>query len=345
MVTALRSGFQLSVIGALSLWLGGCAITPDADETGALAKAAAAFKTQATATSPIPAANASVAKAALLRGLVQANPPAYSTTCYDAVSAWNQQVAQAAQGTAANEDAAYKQVDKIAPCGPFAPPAANAPPPLPIVAALDSYFDGLQAIVAAKDTDAVVTASTSLATSTAALAKAANAPAPVQAAPGVFAKLATMALADAQYEALSKAVLDVDPLLDAATPPLVSALRVQQSFWASEVASDAAIGMTAINGALSDPAVKGDLTLRLALYDRVTPILDEFSQEQAASRTDPAAAVHGLMDAHHKLAAALKSNRGQLQAIIGNVIDIASSAQSLIGSTPPKAATGAAAHG
>ena len=344
-MTMTGAGVAAALLAA-GLLLAGCAITPYADETDSMGKAAAAFKSQATGPSPIPAARATLAKAVLLRGLVQGSPPPLTVTCGQTVGEWNRGVATdvgaAVGGPGADPtamSAAYKAIDgdfkalgQIAPCGLLQGAPAMRPPTPAVVKAMDDYFDGLQAIVGAKDSDEVVAASQTLSKSLSGLAKAAKAPAAVQAAPGFLAKLAKMALAEAQYAAVRHFVLEADLLFDPAAPALTSALRLQQGYWAAEVAQAATTGMVTLNATLNDPALARDPALKLTVWDRAGPILDEFVKEQADSRADPAPAVRALAEAHHKLAAAIRSGRGQASLILNNAADLAISAKALAGS-------------
>ncbi len=322
--------------------LGACSTAPYSSETDALDKAAASFKTQAAASSPIPAANATVAKIALLRGVVQGNPPPLSVDCSMTLVEWDKTLRDRVVGAdQAAIDLAYKDLDKVKPCGSLSQAPAPAPlEPLAIVKALDDYFDGLQSIVEAKDAKAVADALNKASTAAGNLAKEAKASAPVQAAPSFFAKLANVALEDQKYRALREEVLAIDPSLDQVEGPLSSALRVQQSYWIREVAADANIGVVGINATLSDPKVASNPGFELSVQQALAPLMDELIKEQDDVRTDPASATRGLIEAHHKLAAALKSNRGQLESVFNNVLDIASSAQDLISSGAAKPAAG-----
>lgn len=331
------------------LALGACTTATYSSETDALASAAQSFKAQTTAVSPVPAADATAAKAVLIDQLVQAAPHPLYQACDQAAATARNAIVNAT--TTADEDAAYETLRQIQLCGANATPAVA---PLSdktdaVLTAINQYFDGLQAIVAAKDSSAVASASQALATSLTSLAVAANASAPAQAAPGFAAKLAGMVLAQAQYEALRQTVLDADPLFDAAAPGLVRALRLTQSLRASEVAQDASLGVAAINSALASSQATSQPTLRLQIYDRASPILEDLTQQlQATVQTDPADAVHALINAHHSLASALKSNRGQAQAILTAVMDIVSGAQALNEAGPAPAQptkAGTPAHG
>jgi hypothetical protein len=330
-----------TVIALLSLVAAGCAITPYAEQTDAVGRAAATFKAQATGLSPIPAVRATLSQAVMLRGLVQGAPPPLSFGCGQAVDALNRRVAAdvgaGVSGPRANPaayaaiDRDYQDLRRVPLCGPFQEPRPAAPTAPAVVTALDQYFDGLRAIVEAKDLDAVVRASETLSASLGSLASSAKAPAAVQAAPGFLAKVAKMAIAQAQYAAVRRYVLAADPLFDAAAPSLTSALRLQQGYWAAEVAQTAATGMITVNATLNDPALAKDPALKLTVWDRTRPILEAFDEEQEASRTDPAAAVRGLVNAHHALAASIRSGRGQASVVLNNAVGLATSAKALTG--------------
>ncbi|MBV8593453.1 MAG: hypothetical protein JOZ27_04025, partial [Caulobacteraceae bacterium] len=222
-------------------------------------------------------------------------------------------------------------------------PVPPEPPPLPIVAALDGYFDGLQSIAEAKDADAVADASAKAAQAIAGVAKAAGASAQFQAAPGFVAKLAKMAVARAQYVALRRAVLATDPLLPKAAPAIVAALRVRQSYYAVQVAEDGEIGMKVANATLRDTRVSRDPALELGLFQSMAPILDELAAEQTAAKADPAAAVRAMVEAHHALAVAVKDRERQAQTLLDNAVEIAGGAHDLIGGSPSPSAKGS--HG
>src|SRR3954470_6632121 len=191
--------FRVAALAAMAGLSAACSTAPYAEETAALSDATAKFRAQADRASPIAATNATVAKTAMLRGLVQGNPPPLPVDCGVLMADWASQVGRDVAAGPATVTATYKRRQQIPLCGVMGTSGGAAPEPLPVVTALEEYLGGLEAIVEAKDTNEVVEASGALSASLGNLAKAAGAPAPVQAAPGFFAKLAKIALAQAQY--------------------------------------------------------------------------------------------------------------------------------------------------
>jgi hydroxymethylpyrimidine/phosphomethylpyrimidine kinase len=107
-------------------------------------------------------------------------------------------------------------------------------------------------------------------------------------------------------------------------------LRIEQAREIAEVTADAKAAAAAVDGTLNSQTVVSNADRRLALYDRFSPILDQLTAAQSASRVDPAASVRAVVTAHHKLAQAITSNKGETIALITNVEDLASAAQGVL---------------
>ncbi len=313
---------------ALALTLSACTTTTVSDETDALSKSATTLK--AGTPSQEPTASAAAAKAVLIERLTTGGPSNLMANCGGDANSWRNSIIDAK--TPKEEDAAYKALASVGTC-PTVPSGLAAPPEDPSKKALDAlngYLDGLLAIVAAKDSNTVITAAMTLSTSVDQLATASKAPEPAQAASDFFAKLAGLALAQAQYDALRDAVSKADPVISAAAPDLVRALRIEQARQIAEVTADAKTAAAAVDGTLNSQSVRSDADRRLALYDRLSPILDQLTAAQNASRVDPASNVRAVVTAHHKLAKVLASNKGETKTVITNVEDLAGAAKGVL---------------
>ena len=330
-----------AIVGASAV--AACAVSGVSTETTALSSAATQFKSVATATSPIPAAEATLTQARMLQAAAGGSIQPLVVSCGAQTQSLQAKFnSDLSTGQPAETlDADYAALLSAPSCG--TPVAASAAPmkQVELIVDLDAYFPALQALATAKDATTFDTAANSLSTAISGFAKAAGASARVQTASSVFSKLAQSALQDAQYQAMKRYVADMDPLLAQAAPAITSALRLQQSYYITVVSGDARESAGILNRLYQYPSVRNQPSLALAVYTASVPIVTEFESEQASVRTDPATAVKALVNAHHALYEALQTGKGQLSLIVPSVTDIANSAQSLI--SPPSAAAKPAA--
>ena len=312
--------------------LSACATNGVSTETTALSDAATQFKSVATATSPIPAAEATLTQARMLQAAIGGSIQPLDVSCAAQLQVlqakFNSDVS-AGQPTA-TLDADYAALLSAPSCGAPAVPGAAPMKQVALIVDLDAYFVALQALGTAKDATTFDTAATSLSTAISGFAKDAGASATEQAAAGVFSKLAQTALQDAEYEAMKKYVADMDTLLTQNEPAVTSALRVQQVFYMTVVTNDAGESASILNKLYQDTAVTKQPSTTLAVYLASAPIITGFESEQASVRTDPEAAVKALVTAHHALYEALQTGKGQFPAIVSSVTDIATSAGALL---------------
>ncbi|WP_321932217.1 hypothetical protein [Paraburkholderia guartelaensis] len=227
-------------------------------------------------------------------------------------------------------DADYAALLSAPSCGARAASGAAPEEQVALIVDLDAYFVALEALGTAKDETTFDKAATNLSASIASFAKGVGASAPEQAAPGIFSKLAQATLQDAEYQAMRKYVVDMDPLLAQNAPAVTSALRLQQAYYMTVVASDASESAGILNKLYRDPVVTKDRSTTLAFYAASVPIVAGFEGEQTSVRTDPATAVKALVTAHHALYAALQTDKEQFPAIVSSVTDLAASAGALI---------------
>ncbi|MGH6876005.1 MAG: hypothetical protein ACREHV_01370, partial [Rhizomicrobium sp.] len=218
------------------------------------------------------------------------------------------------------------------PCGSASIPASPPIPTQDVISDLKGYFAALQAVAAAKDAQSFDTAAQALATSVVSVAKATSASTATQGLPALFSQLAQTAVQQAEYEILKLYVPEMDRLLADAATPITTALRVQQSFYLAIVTMDAQEGSQILNDLYGKVAVKKDPVATLTVYAASAPIVADFEAEQASARTDPATAFKALIAAHHALAQALQSDRGELSAVATSVAAISNSAQGLLSS-------------
>ena len=320
------------------LLLAGCAIGPNSKETNALDTAARAFKASVATASPVIASEAEYRKAKALAKLLTGGVLVPDTGCAGTARAVRNALLRAAP---ADQDAVYADLDTVKPCSlEGVEGAASAESPdadRPVIKALNAYFAGLAAIVSAGDSDAVAAASDRLTKAVGDLAQLGGAPAPAAAAVGFAGKLARMALANAQYAALRHAVLAADPRLAPAAPALIRILRLRQTAWAAQISEDARSVTTLASSALNDPRLISAPALRIEAYDRFAPTLDKLAEALAAARTDPADEVRALITAHHQLAVALRTRRGQSGNAMANAAEILTGAGGLLPQSKPPA--------
>jgi len=329
------------VLSALSI--GGCAITPVAQQTTALNTAVSQFEAVVSASSSISSSETTLNQARMLQAAYGGSIQPLVNDCAQRVqslqSQYNDDVVAGKPPAALDAD--YKALLAAAPCARQNTPGNSSSPRSPeVISDLKSYFDALQAIATAKDAQSFDTAAQTLSTSITDVAKSTGATATAQAVPALFAQLAQTAVQQAEYETLKLYVPEMDRLLTNAAPAITTALRVQQSFYVTVVTIDAQEGMRILNVLYAKESLKSDPVAALTVYAASAPIVDQFETEQASVRVDPATAFNALLTAHHALAQALQSNKGEVAAIVNSVTAISTSAQSLI--SPPatsKAAT------
>ncbi|HEY1890043.1 MAG TPA: hypothetical protein VGG63_06535 [Steroidobacteraceae bacterium] len=329
------------VLSALSI--GGCSITPVAQQTTALNTAVTQFEAMVSASSPVSSSETTLTQARMLQAAYGGSIQPLVDDCTQRVQSLESQynVDVVAGKPPATLDADYKALLAAAPCTRRSVPGNSSSPRSPeVISDLKAYFDALQAIATAKDTQSFDTAAQTLSTSITDLAKTTGGAAIAQAVPAVFSQLAQTAVQQAEYETLKLYVPAMDRLLTNAAPAITTALRVQQSFYVTVVTMDAQEGMKILNGLYAKVSLKSDPVAALTVYAASAPIVDEFETEQTSMRVDPAAAFSALLTAHHALAQALQSSKGEMAAIVNSVTAISTSAKSLI--SPPatsKAAT------
>jgi hypothetical protein len=320
------------------LFAASCSTAPDKKEIGALGDAARSFHAEATASSPVPAARAARSKAWTLAQLADNAPIEMTTGCGDDAQKANR-VLVTSPGKD-EEDAAYEALASVATCGLYADTgvaggtSSQAADSATLKAIFD-YCDGLQAIADAADTNDVIAATQKLSTSLTSLASAVDAPPRLQAAPAFFAKLAQIGLANAQYRALRHFVLEADPLFDPAQASLVRDLRIRRAIWIQRVAIESKSATEVARATLNDRRLMRRPRDRLAYFDRMQPVLADLAAQQAAAQSDPKSTVGALVQAHHKLATVLRTNKGQFASVASAVIDIASGGQALLASGKP----------
>ena len=312
--------------------LSACATTGVSTETAALTNAATQFKSVASATSPIPAAEATLTQARMLQAAVGGAIQPLDDSCGVKLQALQAKFDSdlSAGKPVATLDVDYSALLSAPFCGAPVAPIAAPVKQAPLIVALDAYFAGLEALGTAKDATAFGAAADSLSTAISTFAKDAGASAPEQAATGVFSKLVQTAVQEAEYQAMNKYVADMDTLLAQNAPALISALRARQAFYMTIVTDDAAESAGILNKLYRDPAVTQQPSTTLEVYAASAPIIRSLKREQAAVRVDPATAVELLVEAHHALHAALETGKGQFPGIVANVTDIATRAEFLI---------------
>ena len=323
--------------------LSACTTAGVSTETTALNDAAAHFEAVATATSPISAAEANVAQARMLQAAVGGSIEPLNVSCSAQMQALQAKFTSdvAAGQPAETLNADYAALLSVPSCGPPAAPAASPVEQIDLIVDLNAYFTALEALGTAKDATTFDTAANGLSTAISGFAAAAGVGAPEQATAGVFSKLAQTALQDAEYQAMKRYVSDMDGLLARAAPAIVSALRVEQTYYMTVIENDAGESAGILNQVYQSPAVTRQSSTALAVYAASAPIITGIQSEQASARIDPATAVKALITAHHALLLALQSDKGQFPAIVSSVTDIANSASAFV--TPSTAATKPAA--
>lgn len=322
-----------------SAGMSGCALTANQTEITGLSDAASQFKSAVSGGAPAAAARADANKARLVGFIARGQIPPVSA-CAPPTALERAFDADVAQGNA-TAAASWQALLKSPSCNwglDLEPAAPGSSTPQPIVGALDDYYSGVAAIASATSVQQVVDATnkaTGAVTTLASLVPGVAAPA--RAASALIGKLVQYGLRAAQYRALEIVLGDVDSTLDQASGPIIASLRVQQGYWISQTALFAGDGVSALRDAFA--AAPAD---RLALLQVSQPILDDFATQQRRVRADPGAAYQALVTAHHKLYAALKSNKGQLAGVLAAARDIAGSAQTLAGAVTPAAPAKAA---
>jgi hypothetical protein len=327
---SVRALMLCSVVTASAL--SACATTGVSTKTTALADAATQFNAVATAPSPIPAAEATLAQARMLQAAAGGSIQPLDVSCgaklrtlqakFDSDLSTGQPMATL--------DVDYSALMSAPACGVPVAPGAAAMKRVPLIVDLDAYFAGLESLGAAKDAKAFDTAADNLSAAISGFAAEAGASTREQAATGVFSKLVQTALQEAEYQAMKKYVADMDTLLARSAPAVTSALRAQQAFYMTVVTDDAAESAGILDKLYQDPAVTKQPSTALEVYAASAPIITELKSEQAAVRVDPAKTVKLLVAAHHALYLALETNKGQFPVIVSNVTEIATSAESLI---------------
>jgi hypothetical protein len=316
----------------------GCSTTPVAPESKALYSAAGRFEEMASAALPISSAEATLTKARMLAAAYHGSIQPLMIDCWTHIDSLQKRytTAAVAEASPAILDKEYKALLHSPPCGRVALPPTPPPPAQPLITDLRGYFDALQAIATAKDADSFDSAARALSDSVTKMAGAAGGPAVSQAVPSLFAHLAQTAVQQAEYDMLRRYVPQMDQLLVRAASRIRTELRVQQSFYLTVVTLDAHEGMKILNEVYKSAALRKNPAAALTVYAASAPIVDQFAAEQAAARIDPAGAFDALLAAHHELAKALMSNKGELSAIFNSAKSIGKSAKSLVSAANAK---------
>jgi len=334
---ARRSVTHIALV-AIVLGTAGCSTTPVAPESEALYSAAGRFEAMVSAASPISSAEATLTKARIFAAAYGGSIQPLTVDCWARIDSLQKRYTAAvvAEASPATLDAGYKALLRSPPCGRMALPASSSPPAQPLTTNLQGYFDALQAITTAKDAASFDSAAQALSDSVAKMAKAVGGSAVSQAMPSLLAQLAQTAVQQAEYELLRRYVPQMDRLLVRAASPIRTELRVRQSFYLTVITLDAHEGMKILDTLYQNPALRNNPVAALTVYAASAPIVDQFELEQAAARIDPAEAFDALLAAHHELAKALMSNKGELSAIFNSAKSIGKSAKSLVSAAKAK---------
>lgn len=359
-----RTTITLPFAVAATLLLVSCNTTADTDELTKLQTAATTFSAQAAALAQPADASADQAAALNMRFVLSPVPLSIDTGCASRLVADELAFNNSLNESSGQQDAAFaKLLKSSSACSDISPyvalqPTASPPPlvtqnrsvPTPIASvtfapasdALSKYFTGIETLASATDVAGVEAAYGGLATTAGSLGTALKGPAYVGPAATLLGKIADTGLEAQQYEALRTIVLSMDPLLAQSAPTLIAQMRVQQGWDMLVVADEASDTAGLVTGELNEPTLVSNPAMRAQLYPSLRAPLDDANAKLATlSKSDPATAVRALVSAHHLLAEALRTNKGQFSSALIAAQSLAKAGQAVLAAAKPAPAPAA----
>ena len=334
---------QLASLVTALLTLTSCSTTGDSGELSRVQSAAAAYSAELSALNNPQDATHDRDRLAASAAILSGQPAYIDQSCESTfVTAYQAYISSLGNSAAVQEQSYSDMISAVKPCSSVtAPPAVGAPipakvglrpaaPAAPIIpqkdadvaAALQKYFEGIQAIANATSANDITAAASSIETSAGSLADSLKAPALVKPSLSLINKLVGLALQEMQYRALREVVVKMDPFLSAAAPILGADMRLTQGKNLQYAASNASASAALVNNALV--ALKTQPEARLATYNLLVASLDDANSVYLSlGADDPTKIIRNLVSAHHDLATALAKNKHQQASILSAASTIA----------------------